>query len=264
MNKELLLSEEEYRAIGKYNIPYIYSIKSGSQILYYFGSKHVWDPLHPQFELLQKEWQEFLQKTTGLKSVVVVEGNVNLDNITTLEEVVEKYGESGAIVFLANQAHIPSSRPEPTIKDEVEELLKVFSRDEIFYFYMIRGIVSWQRAVVRKDFDEFVKINAKRYKDALDWHDFDFSFELVKKIHKQIFSEEFDQNDKELFKILNSMFGRTKITEIAKKSIKIRDFSIMECIEKYWQEGYCLFIVYGSVHAVMQERAIRDMIEIKN
>lgn len=261
MNKKLLLSEEEYSAFGKYDIPYVYSIKSGGQILCYFGSKHTWDPSHPQFELLQKEWQEFLQKTAGLKSVVIFEGNTGFDATATLKEVIEKYGESGAIVFWANQEHIPSFRPEPTIQDEVKELLRDFSRSEIFYFYMIRGIISWQRAIVRKEFDEFVKLNARRYQDALGWPDFDFSFESVKETHKQIFSREFDQNDKDLFKTLNSMFGKTRITEIAKKSVNIRDLSILECIEKYWQEEYCVFVVYGSVHAVMQERAIRDMVE---
>jgi len=260
MNKKLLLSEEEHRAIGKYSIPYIYTIESDSQILYYFGSKHTYDPSHPQFNLLQKKWQEFLQKTSGAKSIVIFEGNVNLDSVTTLKEVIEKYGESGAIVFYANQAHVQSIRPEPTIKDEADILLKDFPRDEIFYFYMIRGIVSWQRAVMRKEFDEFIKLNIKYYKDVLGWLDFNFSFETIRKTHRQIFGKEFDLDNKDFItKIPSPIREESKINEIARMSSTIRNMAILDCVENYWQKEYNIFVVYGASHAVMQEQAIKSL-----
>lgn len=262
------MSFEEYSVIlNKHERPYFYFVKSSNQFLYYFGSKHTCDPIHPQFEFLQKEWQDFLQKTSNEKSVVIFEGNVNSKNLTTLtlKEVIQKYGEFGAIVFWANQEHIPCFRPEPTIEYEAEKLLKEFSKEEIFYFYIIRGLVTWQRAVARKEFDEFIKANIKRYQDIFNWANFDFSFDAVKKIHKQIFSKEFDLNDKEyIAKIPSPSFNDSRINEIARKSSTIRNIAILDCIEKYWLEGYNIFVVYGANHAVMQERAIKDMVETQS
>lgn len=265
MNKNLLMSFEEYSIIlNKHERPYFYSIKSSDQFLYYFGSRHTNEPAHPQFEFLQKEWQDFLQKTkiSKEKSIVIFEGNVNSNNLVALtpKEVIQKYGESGAIVFWANQEHIPYFRPEPTIEYEAEKLLKEFSKEEIFYFYIIRGIVTWQRTIIRKEFDEYLKANIKRYQDVFNWSNFDFSFDTVKKMHKQIFGKEFDLNDKEyIAKIPSPSFKESRINEIARKSSTIRNIAILDCIEKYWMEGYNIFVVYGANHAVMQEQAIKSL-----
>ncbi|OHA79923.1 MAG: hypothetical protein A2747_01745 [Candidatus Yonathbacteria bacterium RIFCSPHIGHO2_01_FULL_44_41] len=260
MDKNLLISFKEYSAI-KHKQPYFYTVESSDQVLYYFGAEHKKDPNHPQFERLQNDWNEFLQKTSGTKSIVVFECNVNITNEIMLKEAIEKYGESGAIVFWAEQAHIASVRPEPTIKDEAKVLLEDFSRDEIFYFYIIRGIVSWQRATVRKEFDEFIKLNIKRYEDVLGWSDFDFSFETVKKVHQQIFGREFNLDDKDfLIKIPNPTCDESRINEVARKSSMIRNIAILDCIENYWQEGYNIFVVYGASHAVMQEPVIKSLV----
>lgn len=259
------MSFEEYSIIlNKHERPYFYFIKSSDQFLYYFGSRHTHDPEHPQFELLQKEWQAFLQKakTSKGKSIVIFEGNVNPKNLTTLtsKEIIQKYGESGAIVSWANQEHVSCFRPEPTIEYEAEKLLKEFSKEEVFYFYIIRGIVTWQRTIIRKEFDEYIKANIKRYQDVFNWQNFDFSFDAVEKMHKQIFGKEFDLNDKEhIAKIPSPSFEMSKINEIARKSSTIRNIAILDCIEKYWLEGYNIFVVYGANHAVMQEQAIKSL-----
>lgn len=268
INIDLLLSNEEHLALPKeikWKVPYLYSFERGGQILYYFGSKHTHDPVHPQFEFLHEKWQDFLEKTRGKKSIVIHEGIVNEKNLVSLERVIGQYGESGAIVFWANQEHIPFFRPEPTIEYEAEKLLKEFSKEEIFYFYIIRGIVTWQRTIIRKEFDEYVKANIKRYQDVFNWSNFDFSFDAVKKMHKQIFGKEFDLNDKEyIAKIPSPSFNDSRINEIARESATIRDIAIAEHIGKHWHEGYNIFIVYGANHARKQERAIKDMVETQN
>ena len=262
MNKSLLMSFEEYSSIlNKHTRPYFYSIKSSNQFLYYFGSKHTYDPTHPQFELLQKEWSDFLQKTSGAKSVVIFEGIANINNQATQEEVIKKYGESGAIVFMSSKENIPCIRPEPTVEYEVEKLLNEFSKEEVFYFYIIRGIVTWQRTVVKKEFDEYITLNIKRYQDILKWESFDFSFDAIKKIHGHIFGKEFDLSDKEyIAKIPSPSFKESRINEIARMSSMIRNIAILDCIEKYWMEGNNIFVVYGANHAVMQEPAIKSLV----
>jgi len=194
---------------------------------------------------------------------VFFEGKVDEDKLITLEESIKRHGESGAIVFLANQSNIPGYRPEPSIKKEVEGLLEDFSKDEVFYFYIGRAIGHWQRGmVIRKDFNEHVNFNTERYQSLLGWQYFDFSFENFKIIHKQIFGKELDLDDKNLFRrITNPTMDGTVFNEIARKSSTIRNVFILDQIEEKWQEGYSIFAVYGAGHAVMQEAVIKSLAE---
>ncbi len=260
MDKKLLLSFEEYSAID-HEHPYFYSIELGEQILYYFGSEHSKDVSHPQFEILEVKWKDFLSKTKSKKRVVFFEGKLGSEQLITLENSIKKYGESGAVVFWANQSSVSSYRPEPNPKKEIEKLFDNFSKEEIFYFYIARAIGHWQRGMVmRKDFDEFIDFNMERYRSILGWQDFVFSFETFKRIHKQNFGNELDLNDKNLLgKITNPTIEGTVFNEIARKSSTIRNIFILDQIEEKWKEGFSIFIVYGSGHAVMQEGVIKSL-----
>jgi len=268
MNKNLLLTIEEYEALPetiKWQVPYIYSLKNKEQTLYYFGAKHVMDPKHPEIEFLNEQWLNFLDDKRKEKTIIIYEGYVNKKSLTTVEDSVKKYGESGAIVFFANQSNVQSFCPEPTVQDDANELLKKFSKEEIFYFYMIRGIVSWQRKVEHGDFNEFILRNAKRYKDAFCWENFNFAFDpTVLQIHRKIFGKELDLSDKDVVRRIQSpVSNESVINDIARASSQNRNFFILDTIEKFWNEGKNIFVVYGATHAIMQERAIREMVEGK-
>lgn len=265
INTDLLLSNEEHLALPndiKWKTPYLYSFEHDDQVLYYFGSKHVMDSKHPQFETLHEKWQDFLNKTRGKKTIVIYEGNVIEKNLASLGQAIEQHGESGAIVYWANKDCVPCFRPELTIVDETKELLKEFSRAEVFYFYMMRGIVTWQRKVSPEDFNEFIAKNIERYKKELDWTGFDFSFEsAIAKAHKKIFGKEFSLEDKDfLLRTQSPSFKESHINKVSEKSCRIRDTSILKHIERCWNDGYNIFVVYGANHARIQERAIKDMI----
>lgn len=264
VNIDLLLSPEEYAALPqeiRWKVPYLYTLESSDQFLSYFGASHVMNPSHPQFVSLREKFQEFLEKIKDKKSIVIYEGNVNEKNLVTLEQAIEQHGESGAIVYWANKVNIPTFRPEISIADEAPELLKEFSKDEIFYFYMIRGIVSWKRKVTPEPFEEFIVKNIERYQKELNWSDFDFSFETTKKTHKEIFGKEFSLEDEEFFaQIRNLTFCGTRVDGVSEKSCRIRDIGILKHIAKYWNEGYSIFVVYGSYHSKVQEPALRDMV----
>lgn len=266
INTDLLLSNEEHLALPtkiKWKTPYVYSFDSEGQILCYFSSKHVMNPKDSQFEILHKQWQEFLVKTKNKNSVVFYEGNVNTENLLSLDQAIEQYGESGAIVYWANEGNVPCFRPELTIADETKELLKDFSRKYIFYFYMMRGVATWQRKITQEDFSEFIELNIRRYQKELGWDDFDFSFKsAIANVHKEIFNKEFNLEDKDfLSKIPSPSFEESLINKISEKSSKIRDISILKHIEKYWNDGYNIFVVYGANHARVQERALADMVK---
>ncbi len=266
MNKKLLLSIEEYEALPseiRGQVPYIYSLNNNGQSLYYFGAKHAMDPKHPQFEYLHEQWLNFLNNHEKEKIVIVHEGDVSEKNLSNLDDAIKKHGESGAIVFWANQENVQSMRPEPTIEDDASVLLKKFSKEEIFYFYIIRGVVSWQRKVEQGDFNEYILKSVLRYKNIFNWESFDFSFETnILTVHKKLFGKEFDLNDKEFLRKIPVPVGNISIiNEVARTSSQNRNFFILDNIEKLWNEGKNIFIVYGASHSIMQERAIREMVK---
>jgi len=266
MNKKLLLSIEEYEALPsevRGQVPYIYSLNNKGQSLYYFGAKHVMDPKHPQFDYLHEQWLNFLDNKTKEEIIVVCEGEVNEKNLSNLDDAIKKHGESGAIVFWANQENIQTVRPEPTIEDDANELLKKFSKEEIFYFYIIRGIVSWQRKVEPGDFNVYILKSVERYKNIFNWEDFDFSFDTtILNEHKKLFGKELDLNDKEFLRKIPVPVGNISIiNEVARTSSQNRNFFILDNIEKLWNKGKNMFIVFGASHAIMQERAIREIVE---
>ncbi|OJI08517.1 hypothetical protein BK005_00725 [bacterium CG10_37_50] len=266
INADLLLSNKEYLALPKeikWQVPYLYSFERDGQFLYYFGAKHVMDPKHSQFKFLHEKFQDFLSKNRDKKSVVIYEGNVIKKNLTSLNKAIEQHGESGAIVYWADNDQVPYFRPELTIADETKRLLEEFSQEDIFYFYMMRGIATWLKKVTTEDFDEFVAQNIQRYQKELNWHDFDFSFESsIAKVHKKIFGKEFSLEDKDfIIRVQSSSFKESNINKVSEESCRIRDIAISEHIGRFWHEGYSVFIVYGSYHAKIQERAIKDMVE---
>ena len=75
---------------------------------------------------MHEKWQGFLDKTRGKKSIVIYEGNVNKNNLISLDQAIEQHGESGAIVYWASKDQVSCLRPELTIADETRELLKDF------------------------------------------------------------------------------------------------------------------------------------------
>lgn len=261
MNKSLLMSFEEYSS-KLHEVPYFYFIKRSKQSLYHFGAKHTRDPHHPQFNLLLEKWQNFLDATTQTKRIVFIEGRASVDQITTLEESINNRGETGAAIFLSIQEDIPFYRPEPETKDEVTELLKEFSRDDIFYFYVSRAVGSSLRVLSSENLTKTLELKIKQYQNELQWNDFDFSLKNFEKIHQKIFNKKIDFDDKDFFiKISNPRLSETKINIITKKTSTFRNNFILSQIEKYWVEGYSIFIVYGASHVVMQEPAIRSLVE---
>lgn len=265
VNKDLVISFKKYTSAQNKNphrLPYIITFDRNGQVLFYFGSEHKRDSTHPQFETLHKEWLKFLDNTKSKKSIVIYEGNLDESKLPSLEKAIAQFGESGAIVYFAREAHIPYVRPEPKVSDESKELLKEYSKEQVAYFYMMRAIASWCRNPAPEDFQGFLQRIIYRNKKELGWGDFDFSFEAtVANMHKKIFGREFEVEDKNLImRAANPMYDLSEINEIARKSSHIRNIAILDCIEGYWSGGYNIFIVYGASHAVMQERAIKDFV----
>jgi hypothetical protein len=260
MNIKKLISFEKYSKI-KHEIPYLYTIKSNNQKLYYFGERHSRDPQDSQWIQAKEFWLEFIKNTANQKRVVFIEGS-KPSLRETEEKSIRECGGPGFITFLASQHNVDIYCPEPSKSYETSELLKQFQQEEVAYYYFARSMSGWGRMTEPKPkFEDYITRNLKRNKSEVGWTDFDFSIENMKNIHKNIFEKEFDKNDSDFFKsIVSPIKSETIINKIAKSCSNLRNEYILKEIEKCWNMGNSIYIHYGAGHAVMQEPAIRDLV----
>ena len=260
MNKNLLMTFEEYSRI-KHETPYFYYLNYNDQLLYYFGSNHSHDPNHQQFRLLKEKWDKFIDKTKGIKILVILETHKIPKRENTLEESIIKYGESGALAYLAYESKSLIIAAEPETDKIIDYLLKDFSKEEILFWYECQAIKFWQGHKRNRSIEKFLSSHTDKYRKLLKWPDLTVSIELINTIYKKIFNQELDVNDDKVFsEITTPITVKSRINELSQSQSIYRNEYILEQIERYWKDEYNIFIIYGSGHAVMQESAIRSLI----
>jgi hypothetical protein len=239
---------------------YPFIFEKDGQFIYYFGSKHSYDPTDPQFKELEKFWNEFLDKTKDKKRIVFEEGG-SRPFIEDRTEAILKLGEMGFVVNLAKIEGVDRFSPEPPEKFRFNELLKYFSKDEIAYHEFAREVYQWDTMLEKPDFDMYINNFLAGDKKGSGWEDYEFTVPHMIEIQKNIFGTEFDKNAKEFFySIINPTTKKSIINKIARfEDDEFRDKYILEQIEKYWNDGFNIFAIYGSGHAIRQELAIKTL-----
>ncbi len=262
MNKLLLTHIEEYeryKQLGEKKVsPYFYKIIKSNQFLSYIGSKHTFNPNDTQLKVIKKYWNEFLDETKEKNCVVLVEGGdrpINSDDIEG--SLIRKEGESSFIAYLAYKSKIKYYSPEPDRKEEIKEMLKVFNREDIIYYYIARVVLQWNKLNPKPDFVEYISRYFKRYKEITGWKDFDFSMENFIRLHNERHKHKFNERDEKCFYHDSNPFT----SEVCRMCGNIRDEHILNEILKLWEKGKNIFIIFGSGHAIKQERALRSILK---
>jgi hypothetical protein len=256
-----ILTYEQYSKI-KHSIPYTLSLKSGQNFLYYFGERHLFKTVDPQWYELKAFWSEFLSKTIGQKRIVFTEGGIRPVEKTE-EQAIIKHGGMGLATFLAHQEKIDVHSPEPDEKYERLELEKKFPRDIIQYYYFARVVLQWGRKNDPKPhFVEYLTRYLDNDKKESGWDDYDFSLDSMKRIHKELFNQEFDECDTQFFyDVSNPVVIKSEVNKVSAASSIIRDEYIVSEILKFINNGYSIFAEYGCSHVVMQEPVLRELFE---
>ena len=258
--KELLMSFDEYNKT-EHPIPYTYILGGKNQLLYYFGSRHCYDPLDQEFDSIDKFWDEFIKKTDNHKRIVLLEGG-NRAALATKEVAILEGGEMHYVAYLAKQANIFTFSPEPPERFRFEELLKHFSKEEIIYYEFARVCHQWNTMKVKPDFYTYMNKYMKAGARESGWNDFEFTIENLIRIHKKLFGIEFDKNDKEFFyNVINPTTEMSVINKVSRfEDVGFRDNYILGEIGRFWNENNSIFVIYGASHAVMHEPVLRDFI----
>lgn len=217
--------------------PQFYSIIKGNQILFVLGSAaHSYDITHPQFKFIQDKWQGFLEKTKGKNCTVLVEGGKR-PVINDLEEAIRQAAEGGFITSLAAKSGVEITSPEPDEVDEVDSLLKKFSKDQIMFYYFNRLVIQWHNANKPMGFKAYIQRYLDNYKYILNWKNYDFSIDHFKKMDGQ----------------------SNAYKEVEAASVKIRDDYILKKSFELWESGQNIFIVYGGGHTQNWEKKLRTL-----
>jgi len=259
--KDLIMKYEDYYKVH-HKVPYTFNLSNKKQYLYYFGSKHTFDPVHPQFKKVDSFWKSFLQKTKGKNCIVLVEGGKR-PILKTLKEATLTNGEMGYVTYLASGSKIDTFSPEPPMKYVYKFLEKHFSRQEIQYYFFARVCFQWNNMKRKPAFESYLKPFLLRDKKESGWKNFNFSIANMKKIHTKIFKIPFNENDKMFFyDVINPTTLKTNINKVSRLEDEgMRDVYIVNQIEKLWKKGKNIFVIYGYGHAIVQKKALQYMIK---
>jgi hypothetical protein len=240
-----------------------YELSNGSVSILYFGARHTFDPGNPQFQEIEKSFNNFMVDKEPLSVVVLVEGFV--PRITEdINSDIRFTGERGYTTHLAKDSGVRVECVEPDRTEEVRHLLEIFRPEEIEYYYYLRAVRDYLikgNIHGEKTFEQYSKemLNGhkKMFGSLSEFADFNFSFENMKNIHRSITGAEFDE---QRMLSVNPRSNRTIVNKVAHECSSFRDFSHVRNIEKYLGEGYSVFIVCGSDHATIQRAALEAIL----
>jgi hypothetical protein len=256
--QNLLLSWGEYNK-KKFSIPYIYSVNKGDQILIYFGANHSNEPSHPQYERLEEEWDKFLSHSVD--KIAIGEGRRARPYLPGKEESISEYGEQGYLRYLADASHISLSYPDPSEPDVWNALLGTYSKDELFFHDVMQFAHQWKRENKQIDFRDYLGPYLENYRKNSGWIEYDFSLSHAKAISEGLIGKQFDEHDMETFyKLINPSVFKTSFNQLSRDIDVYRDTAVVEEILRNWNQGNSIFVVFGSGHAVIQERAIKALV----
>lgn len=258
--KKALLSWKEFEK-KDFSVPYTFTVENmDGDVLRYVGTKHSFDPDDPIFDEIRSQWKKFISESKDPR-VVVVESEEREIGQTERDAILNQGGEGGFITYLANSEQIPRVALEPTTSERLEALAEKFPKEQVLYNYAATIIFQWNNLTEQPDFRDYVHYFMQNAQRETKWSGIDFSLELIKNTHQELFDRPFDHTNGDFFhRIINPSRNDTVINKISREGDIIRDVAVVEGIKKLWDEGKSVFVVYGVHHAIMQEPALKKVL----
>jgi hypothetical protein len=259
-----ILSYDQYAEIEKAGLtsPHIVEIARGGQSLLFYGSEHVNDPEHPQFQDIEDRWKTFINNAA--RPIALVEGRfdeVSEDDTSDKIQAITDGGEAQFVVYLARKYDIEVASPEPDRLWEANQLAEEFGRDKVVFYYFMRQIAWWSGLTEKPDMKTEATKMLELMERSYDWEDVDFSIERMLDIHQELFAKPLDWDDSQWTYDLTTPTPLDYVTnELARRSGELRDDYIFHQIADYWKAGRSPFVVFGSSHVIRLEPALRKLL----
>ena len=257
MNSSLLLPREKYAGMEKNygRGPSMFEIENDKQVLFYFGANHSRNPADPQYPALREYWNKFLKVIQGRDRIVLVEGRLR-ELVEDEELAISKGGsEGGLMTLLAHRANVPVACPD--ISDE--ELIKRLpnsNKDEVLLYWFLSWLNNFQKhADPKPDFKKSAQAWCENQKLIKMWKNIEISLPRLKELYKNILGKDFDENENPN-DLVNPNKTETIINEVARVQSDLRDANIASEIERHWNEGKSIFVVFGRGHLIIERPAL--------
>lgn len=253
--------------------PYYFEIEGKNQRLFYFGANHSHDPNNEQYPVLEEKWDQFVKQIDPKKTLVVTEGGRRKLDVSSSKESILSGSEGGFIAYLASKHKIVHECFEIKNKNLNNLMAQSFPRRFVVFYWFCNYVDGWHRKGrnYNESFEEKINRSLGRDKDDLDWTDVDFTLSGMKNVFKELFpGKEFDSEDSTLYYELARPNGKVEtqyqenpyiINEISRKATFVRDSYVIKGIYDKWQEGYSMFVPFGSGHCIEQEPVLRKILK---
>ncbi len=249
--RDAIMSFEEYSKAPFSPMPHILVLTADTGQLFYFGTRHTFDPNDWQIRAIEDYWHQF-HATLALN-----EGG-DPPVLDSREEMVQRFGEAGLVRFLAKASGVPVRSLEPPREQEHALLLRDFSVEQVKLFYVLRGIVQFRKNRNDERIEDFVE----RVVGGLS-HEFGLerplrSFSEFEASYARLLGEPTDwrATPDEWFDPTIPRPPRYT-NRISRQLSEFRDRYMVKLLISEVKRGQRVFAVVGGSHVIMQERALR-------
>jgi tRNA-binding EMAP/Myf-like protein len=246
---------QELKAAGDYEKLYLLDLSTESgQRLIFCGSRHTNNPKDIQYQEMGGLFKGFL-KSENSKKIVMSEGQVRPVEKMTLDEAILYHGDPGFTCWNALNQNIKLISPEPDTEKEISILTEEFGSEKTALYYFARQMHQWARSdfKVRPNWQEYAESFLKSY--SIFFPDITMTVQNLSDFFRQETGKVFSWTEIDILYKISCPVPES----VASRCSGFRDEFIFRTIEKYWNEGYDIFIVYGSGHAIVQEPALRGL-----
>lgn len=258
----------DYLIVGKMmdtiKPPYIVDAVAGKKHVILVGCDHNRNPEHPQFNLIEQYFGKLKPQIT------FNEGGQLSDSvqITSLKEGITKRGETGALKYLSNQAHIGMLDGDMADSVEFKIMLKKYPKDKLLLYYVMeRMVIPYLNGAYGKmPFEPFYNKVIKTWfvEPGFPLTAKEQKYEYFKNIYRKLIGVDFKlemNKDIERFDYING--GDCEFCALGRVSKMVRDSALLCKIDKALNNYDRVMVTFGQGHVLAIEPALRQLVAKK-
>ena len=232
--------------------PYVLRLSASRGELLYFGAVHTSDPDHPQLEEIEREWERFQP------DIAFTEGGLP-PIAATRDEAIRNYGEPGFVRFLASRDDVPTTTLDPSRAEQVAELDRDFSREQVKLFFLLRAVGQY----VERRGETGLEMELNRilgiYAASPGLSGPPRSVEELAAAYEEWFPDSGRYSTVPAARF-DPVASETFLNDISRTLSAYRDLYIVRLLTNAVADGRRVFAVIGGTHVVMQEQMLRSRV----
>ncbi len=271
-----IISLEEYDELSTPSVPTIFSYTSPeNQLLIYIGTCHDTDIKNSQYVTLDKQWHLFREHAKGGHAAIISEtltGDISHTNYRTQTAAITFGADCGYATWLGEANTIKVIGAELSHKTVIQQLLKEFDKDDVYYFCFALAADFWTRYEDKPELESFILGRVHKWTDNTT-----ITFKQLTTLHERYTGKSLTIPDKNFFVRLMTLTYHTSYIEraltyfsiptsvlnviypILRRSHQIRDEHTFGIISDQWKSGKNLFIIYGALHAITLKKHLEKL-----